>query len=605
MLPPMGSRARLLGFIVTSYGVFACGGDDARPKNSGGGAGEAGAPGAGGGESPAGGTDAGGQPTEGQGGEVPSTGGTGTGEGGTAPQGAAGEGGAETEATSVTFTIVSAEDVHAISPLIYGANVEELDCSDPKARFTLCRRGSAPWSSYNWENNASNAGSARCSENNDALSASTAPGGAVTATITEAEAAGAATLVTLPMLDHVAADKTAGSAPPDCSGDVTKSVNYLSTRFKQNRARKGAALSGTPDLGDGFVNQDEFVALLSDNYTDAHLLFALDNQPELWKFTHPAIRPVAPTYAEATNLSIEYAKMVKDNFAGAEVVGFVGYGFLAAHNFQESPDFDSKGPYLPYYLAELKAASQTDARRLIDYVDIHWYPELYADGSVRIIGESVTAEAVAKRVAAPRSLWDPSFVEDSWLTATFKGGEPIELLTWLGDQVADHYPGTKVSISEWNYGGVGHISGAVAAADALGIFGREGLGFAAVSSSIPDAPFLIGAFQLFRNYDGTGSAFGDTSIFAASSDIEAASVYASLDAGNDSRMVLVAINRSATALDATVNIDHAVSFAKLTAYRISEGQPVPALVGTFPPDSTNSFNYPMPGYSVSVLVAEE
>ena len=52
---------------------------------------------------------------------------------------------------------------------------------------------------------------------------------------------------------------------------------------------------------------------------------------------------------------------------------------------------------------------------------------------------------------------------------------PIELIPRLMKKIADHYPGTKLSISEYNYGAGGDISGGLAEADVLGIFGREGL----------------------------------------------------------------------------------------------------------------------------------
>ena len=41
--------------------------------------------------------------------------------------------------------------------------------------------------------------------------------------------------------------------------------------------------------------------------------------------------------------------------------------------------------------------------------------------------------------------------------------------------IAANYPGTKTAITEYNWGAQEHISGAVAQADILGIFGREGL----------------------------------------------------------------------------------------------------------------------------------
>ena len=48
---------------------------------------------------------------------------------------------------------------------------------------TMVRIGGNRWTAYNWENNASNAGSDYCFQNDDFLSSSTTPGDAVKPTI--------------------------------------------------------------------------------------------------------------------------------------------------------------------------------------------------------------------------------------------------------------------------------------------------------------------------------------------------------------------------------------------------------------------------------------
>jgi hypothetical protein len=92
----------------------------------------------------------------------------------------------------------------------------------------------------------------------------------------------------------------------------------------------------------------------------------------------------------------------------------------------------------------------------------------------RITEEDTDAGVVAARKQAPRSLWDLAYTENSWI-AQFSTNGPIRLLPRLEDKIAANYPGTKLSITEYNYGGANHISGGIAQADALGVFGREGL----------------------------------------------------------------------------------------------------------------------------------
>src|SRR6185369_2637158 len=66
---------------------------------------------------------------------------------------------------AVTVTVHVAADRHAISPLIYGTNLQGIACDDAKAKAGLCRLGGHRWTTYNWENNASNAGAENCSQN--------------------------------------------------------------------------------------------------------------------------------------------------------------------------------------------------------------------------------------------------------------------------------------------------------------------------------------------------------------------------------------------------------------------------------------------------------
>jgi mannan endo-1,4-beta-mannosidase len=235
---------------------------------------------------------------------------------------------------------------------------------------------------------------------------------------------------------------------------------------------------------------------------------------------------------------------------------------------------------------------------------LHWLSESYVNG-IRITGEDDSPAFVKARVQATRDLWDPDFIAESWISG-LNGGQPIELLTWLKDAIDLRYPDTKLALSEWTYGGGKSISGAIAAADALGIFGQRSVDLAGAVSQSPDQePYLIGAFQAYRNYDGQGHGFGDTSVFASSSDVALGTIYASVDASDPSRMVLVAINRHDYELDATLNIAHTASYTSLTPYTISDGHPEPVAGDMITTDTANSFQMTLAPYSVWVLVPNE
>ena len=102
------------------------------------------------------------------------------------------------------------------------------------------------------------------------------------------------------------------------------------------------------------------------------------------------------------------------------------------------------------------------------------------------------------------------------------------------EKIRVHYPGTELSISEWTYGGGTDISGALATADALGI--RKEWPRAAAIWPLNLGPFTWAGFKAFRNFDGLGAAFGDTSIEASTSDNQVSSVYASVDSAHPERV---------------------------------------------------------------------
>jgi hypothetical protein len=269
-------------------------------------------------------------------------------------------------------------------------------------------------------------------------------------TVDAAHAAGADALVTVPILDHVAADKVGGSGPSACSGDVANSASYLTTRFRANVADKPGALSLTPNTGDGTVYQDEFVNWL-EQATTGRVLYSLDNEPDLWSHTHARIHPNPVTYAELVERHIRFATAIKSVAPDAEVTGPANYGFWGFETLQSAPDAAGKGNFLDHWLEQMQAAGNAAGRRLVDDLDLHWYPEA-TGGGTRITSSSGATAVAAARVQAPRSLWDPTYVENSWITNDYLGG-PIELLPTVQGRIDAHYPGTGIALTEWNYGG--------------------------------------------------------------------------------------------------------------------------------------------------------
>ncbi len=253
-----------------------------------------------------------------------------------------------------------------------------------------------------------------------------------------------------------------------------------------------------------------------------------------------------------------------------------------------------------FYLAQMKAAELTYGKRLLDVLDVHWYPEVYVNG-VRITEQNNTPEVVAARLQAPRSLWDPTYDEESWVTEPWFTNGPIKLLPTLQGKIDANYPGTKIAITEYNYGGGNHISGGIAEADVLGIFGRQGVFAASEWPLGSDESFIGGGFQMFRNYDGQNGKFGDTSVFAQTNNDAASSIYASLDSQNPNRMVLVAINKTDHAISALMNVQHGLSYALADIYRLTSASADPQYADSVLITDPANFNYSMPAYSVSAI----
>jgi hypothetical protein len=137
--------------------------------------------------------------------------------------------------------------------------------------------------------------------------------------------------------------------------------------------------------------------------------------------------------------------------------------------------------------------------------------------------------------------------------------------------VQANYPGTKLAITEYNFGAPEHINGALTQADVLGIFGREGLDLATLWSPPAATQPTAFAFRLYRNYDGAGAKFGETSVAAASSAQSQLAVYAAEEAATGA-LTLMVINKTPGALSAPLALSHYTPTGMLQGWRYSAAQ---------------------------------
>jgi hypothetical protein len=444
--------------------------------------------------------------------------------------------------------------------------------------------------------NASNAGNDWHYENDDFLGGGDEQGGAMISGIENAGGNGAGIILTVPMLGRVSGDEV--------PGNVMDTVNYLDKRFEREEAFKLSAYSLTPDPHLPVVYQDEFVNWVVTKYpygaVDARtpIWFSLDNEPDLWGQTHAEAHPGKTTYAELISKSIQYALAVKQVDPGALVFGPANYGWRGFVSLQDAPDAGGRDFQEVYLRAMKEAAGKNGGRRLLDVLDVHWYPSVRVR-KIRITEKDDSADVAAARVADTRSLWDASYVENSWIA---KGlGGPIDLIHRLLGKIDRCYPGTKLSISEYNFGGWDDISGAIAEADCLGIFGREGVFAACMWPLGEKQPFIAAGMRMFRDFDGKGGAFGETSVRATTSDVGHTSVYASLGSDHPDEMVIVAINKTGIEVPAEMEISHAEKFGRLQMYSLtSEGTEAKLTMDTAVLDSSR-ISILLPGFSVNTI----
>jgi hypothetical protein len=498
-------------------------------------------------------------------------------------------------AHDVLFAVDSTMNAHPISPYIYGTN--QGDLSAEAKNLTMTRVGGNRLTAYNWETNASNAGSDYLYENDDFMSASKVAGDPMKQAVTDATSHAASIIMTVPIAGWVSADENG-----PCPSNPTQA--QIAQRFLPILPKKGSAFAYPPSTTDGKVYADEFVSYLESQFPSAQtdpqrrIFYMLDNEPDLWSATHSEIHPAQLTYAEIVQKNTDFAKGIKGVAPKSIVFGPVNYGWAGYQNLQGAPDANNRD-FLDFYLDSMKAAEGTAGERLVDVLDVHWYPEATGDGH-RIVDDGITAGEVDARLQAPRSLWDSTYTETSWITDCCSNG-PIALIPRLLQKIKDHYPGTKLSLSEYNYGAGGDISGGLAEADALGVFGREGLFAAATWLMTMDSSYLFGGFALYRNYDGNGGAFGDTSIDLANSDIDKTSAYASVISSDGANVIVVAINKTTGALVAGITLKH-TALSGADVYVLTSAGSTPKKGMSITPVAANAFSYQMPPHSATTLV---
>jgi hypothetical protein len=162
----------------------------------------------------------------------------------------------------------------------------------------------------------------------------------------------------------------------------------------------------------------------------------------------------------------------------------------------------------------------------------------------------------------------------------------------------------RISMTEYESGGWNHIAGTIAQADNLGIFGAQGVFAANFWPPNGTYSYALAGFRAFRDFNGAGANFGDTSLQSTSSNVQNVVVYASSDSATPGRIVFVAINRSTSAQVTAIDGQPLAGTANLyqvTAASAQGQNPVrPVSVGTMAVGGS-SLTLTLPALSVTTV----
>jgi hypothetical protein len=491
---------------------------------------------------------------------------------------------------------------HAISPYIYGMNAYAfVNSVDGPANPPVLRWGGDNTSRYNYQNGYTNSASDWYFENQPNAT-DVGPTGEFNDLVNLDQSIGAITLGTVPVLGWVAnSTATACSFPvstypnqqsADTSRECGNGVYPEGVNGCTNSA--GCDITGNnPDVtsqAEGPAWAGNWVTYLVGRFGTAAnggvAIYDLDNEPSWWDAVHRDVHPVPFTYDEVTKNGIQTALAIKTADPTAQVSGPVmdywwdyfyskkdvesGWSTGPCYEPWSNPvDRKAHGgaPFIEYYLQQFAAYENTNAIRLLDYLDLHTYFAAdYNGSSVAFTTAGDTGEQEA-RLNSTRVLWDPTYTDPNYpqpnyitdpnyTTSCSPPAQAPQLIPMMQTWVAKDYPGTKTAITEYNWGGQEHINGAVTQADILGIFGEYGLDLGTLWGA-PDASQVPGlmAFEIYRNYDGAGSKFGDKALASTSTAQSQLSVYGALRS-TDQAVTVVVINKTYGDLTATLSLDN-------------------------------------------------
>jgi MYXO-CTERM domain-containing protein len=470
----------------------------------------------------------------------------------------------------VIVTVDPAANAHPISPLIYGVNFP----TDPQidgAHLALGRWGGNAVTRYNYQIDTRNSAAdyffenlAGCFDSEHGYCSPPPPDPRETSGanifFAQMKKRGMVALFTIPTIGWVAKSPAKYGHPLECgcrqggqdSYDPYDSACGNGQKNGQN-SDCGPATNTSMAVDPAWVRAwvQYLVARLGPS--NGQRIYALDNEPALWSSTHRDIRKTRLGYDELWQRMRDYALAILEADPTAKIAGPAEWGW--PNYFCSDADDTSKGcsasspdraahggvELNAWLLDQAKDYEAKHGKRLLHYLDLHYYPQ------------------GGQNPARTRSLWDSTYKDPSWID------DVITLLPRMHQWVDQHYPGTQLAVSEFDFGDHDTVDGALAYAEILGIYGREGLDLAAAWNAPTPDEAAFSAYRLYRNFDGNGGQFESVSVKTTVSDPAGVEAYGSVSA---TRLTVALVNENGSSTAATVRVG---SFAPGASARVFRG----------------------------------
>jgi fibronectin type 3 domain-containing protein len=468
----------------------------------------------------------------------------------------------------------------AIDPRIYGIGMIGSDCDADTANLTALNSPTHRWggdltSTFNWQTDSWNLSNDWYWE---LFTIGSGNGACLDDFISKTQAAGvgAEPIITVPMLPWISNSSSAAkykmSYPVSVYGAQTGSDPYNANAGNGILASTGKDIVNNPSddyVANTAAIQKAWIQHLVAKWGGATAAngvkyYMLDNEPDIWDGTHRDAHPDAPDYDEMWTDIQAYAGAIKQADPSAIVVGpeeaMWAWMWVSEKDMKggtgAGSDYATHGNlyYYPWLLQQLAAYKKANGVSLIDILTVHCYDDVNSNPN-----------------QATRVLWDDTYTDPGgWFSDAGTG--VVDYIPTMKNWVKAAFPkgdGPLIGCTEYSaFGGASDstMTGATVEADALGIFGAYGFSLGNYWT-LPAKPTYF-ALQIYRNYDGKNSTFGDTSVTDTVVQPDNLSSFAAVRK-SDGALTVMVINKQTGTTPVTISLANFSNSGKAQAYQIS------------------------------------